>query len=77
MYSLAIWIFILCDLHLSFLFLDLKISVREKYEGHMSSSHGEPKRHSCLLCNKQFAFRSDMYKHRTQVQLRAFFLFIA
>jgi hypothetical protein len=44
-----------------------KFHFREKYEGHMSSSHGAPKRHVCQLCGKQFALNSDLYKHRAQV----------
>lgn len=42
---------------------------RAKYEGHMSSCHGAPKRHVCTVCGKQFSVSSDMYKHRAQVHL--------
>ena len=48
------------------------VCYREKYEGHLSSAHGAPRLHSCSLCNKMFAQRSDMYKHRTQVNFLYF-----
>ena len=42
---------------------------KEKYEGHLSKTHGAPKRYQCTICGKQFALNSDLFKHRAQVHI--------